>query len=292
MQKYTPITENHNIDESRQLLLDNDMTALTMSSGVEFPSYAEPGTPCYRLDQDRLFIHRADGTWRLIADASRTAVTLEEAQLKFAGINHNHNSTYAPRESAARPGVTKLYRRDSDQGHNVQINWTGTYWRLFGYNGDTEHAGVQVSHANSADSAANASKLNGLSPSSYLRSNVNSTFSGTLTISNNLVVQGNATVSGDVTSSSDARLKDDIKPLENALETVNKLRGVSYHHKVTNRPGIGFIAQEMKKVVPVLVSKGPDRKLSVAYGNVTALLVEAVKELTARVKELEAANGV
>lgn len=292
MQKYTPISENHNIDESRLLILDNDMTALTQSAGVEFPSYADAGTPCYRIDQERLFVLRASGEWAMIADATKTALSLEEAQVKFSAINHHHDSAYAPRQSNARPGVTKLFRRDSDNGHNVQLNWTGTYWRLFGYNGDTEHAGVQVEHASTADSAANATKLNGLAANNYLRSNVTSTFSGSLTITSNLVVQGNATVSGDVTSSSDARLKENIAPLENALEIVNQLRGVSYHHKVTNRPGIGFVAQELQKVVPVLVSKGPDKKLSVAYGNVTALLVEAIKELTARVQALETVNGI
>ncbi|MGY2462232.1 tail fiber domain-containing protein [Vreelandella sulfidaeris] len=292
MQKYTPITENHNIDASRQLLLDNDMSALTLNSGLDFPSYADVGTPCYRIDQERLFVLRSNGSWRMIADASKTAISLEEAQQKFASISHTHTSDFAPRQSNARPGVTKLYRRDSDNGYNVQTNWTGTYWRLFGYNGDVEHAGVQVEHASTADNATNATKLNGLAASNYLRSNVSSTFNGALTITSNLVVQGNATVSGDVTSSSDARLKENVAPLENALETVNKLQGVSYHHKITNRPGIGFIAQDLMKVVPVLVSKGPDKKLSVAYGNVTALLVEAVKELTNRVQKLEAVNGI
>lgn len=61
--------------------------------------------------------------------------------------------------SSNRPGVTKLYRNDSDDGYNVQTAWsvdrTG-YWSLRGYNGDAYHAPVYVSYAGYADSAGSA----------------------------------------------------------------------------------------------------------------------------------------
>lgn len=60
------------------------------------------------------------------------------------------------RASANRPGVTKLYRNDSDDAFNVQTNWTGTRWRLRGYSGDTFHAEAEVAYAEVAGSVTNA----------------------------------------------------------------------------------------------------------------------------------------
>lgn len=292
MQRYTEITENHSIEESRQLLLDNDMTSITNNAGVNFPEYGMAGTTCFRADQQRLFILRVDGQWQMIADATKTALSREEADQRYSTVTHNHDTVYAPRQSSNRPGVTKLYRSDSDQPHNIQVSWTGSYWKLQGYNGETPHSGVLVDRATSAATADNTGKLGGVAASNWLRSNTNQTFSAALTITGNVTMQSNLTVSGDVTSSSDIRLKSDIETIEDALQKVESLRGVSYRHKQTNQKNIGFVAQEVQKIVPDVVRVGEDKKLSVAYGNITALLVEAVKELALRVKKLEAGNGV
>ena len=56
--------------------------------------------------------------------------------------------------SAARPGVTKLYRSDLDDAYNLQTAWgvdKSGYWSLRGYNGDTYHAPVYVGFAGAAD---------------------------------------------------------------------------------------------------------------------------------------------
>lgn len=67
------------------------------------------------------------------------------------------SSKYVAQTSSARPGVTKLYRNDSNDAYNVQTAWTGSYWILRGYYGDTYHAGCQVDYASSAGSASSAS---------------------------------------------------------------------------------------------------------------------------------------
>ena len=92
------------------------------------------------------------------------------------------------------------------------------------------------------------------------------------------------TAIGNVTAYSDARLKHDVKTLGNALGTVQRLRGVSYKWNRDNSAGIGFIAQEVEKVCPELVLTGQLK--SIAYGNITAILVEAVKELRTEVLDL------
>jgi hypothetical protein len=89
----------------------------------------------------------------------------------------------------------------------------------------------------------------------------------------------------NVNSTSDEALKGNITTIENALELVNQLRGVEFTWKETNEQSLGVVAQEVEKVLPELV-KTDDFK-SVNYNGLIGVLIEAVKELSARVKELE-----
>lgn len=99
-------------------------------------------------------------------------------------------------------------------------------------------------------------------------------------------VAGNFTVAGNVTAYSDARLKHDIADIPDALDKVKAIRGVTFKWNRDESAGLGFIAQEVESVFPELVLDCADVK-SVAYGNMTAVLVEAVKELSAQVTELK-----
>jgi hypothetical protein len=99
---------------------------------------------------------------------------------------------------------------------------------------------------------------------------------------------GNVTAKENVTAYSDERLKTDICTIDYALDKLKQLRGVTYRRKETLHPGMGVIAQEVRDVIPEVVHVGSDGILSVAYGNLVGLLIEAVKELEARVEELEA----
>ncbi|XGC79971.1 tail fiber domain-containing protein [Bdellovibrio bacteriovorus] len=78
---------------------------------------------------------------------------------------------------------------------------------------------------------------------------------------------------------SDARLKKDIITLPDALEKVLKLRGVNFVWKNTNEKTVGFIAQEVEAVYPELVkTDAKSGYKAVQYGNITAILIEALKE--------------
>ena len=100
-----------------------------------------------------------------------------------------------------------------------------------------------------------------------------------------------ATFTGVVTapnfvSSSDARLKSDITTITDALTMVGALRGVRF--TMDGERQIGVIAQEVAAVLPEVVrADAQTGQLSVAYGNIVGLLIEAVKELGARVAVLE-----
>lgn len=103
-------------------------------------------------------------------------------------------------------------------------------------------------------------------------------------------VAGSVTATGDVTAFSDARLKTDVRTITDALERVRKLRGVTFTRCDTGSPGIGLVAQELVPVVPQAVMTHNDGLLSIAYGNLVGLLIEAIKELSDKFDYLQSIN--
>jgi hypothetical protein len=105
---------------------------------------------------------------------------------------------------------------------------------------------------------------------------------------------GNVTTSGNVTAYSDITLKDNIETIPNALNKVTQVRGVTYTRrdladKQTRYTGV--IAQEIESVLPEAVMTDGDGIKSVAYGNVIGLLIESIKELNAKIEQLEKIVG-
>ena len=98
-------------------------------------------------------------------------------------------------------------------------------------------------------------------------------------------------------TSSDKRFKDNILTLDNALEKVMALRGTSYAFRTEEFKDmnfdagnqIGFIAQEMKNVLPELVKEDENGYHAVNYQGVVPVLVEAMKEQQVQIEEKEAA---
>jgi len=102
-------------------------------------------------------------------------------------------------------------------------------------------------------------------------------------------------VAGDVVAyySSDKRYKENIKPIENALDKVKAINGVTFNwneksHKETGKKDVGVIAQEVEEVLPEIVETRRNGYKAVDYQKLTAVLIESVKELTAKVEALEA----
>jgi Chaperone of endosialidase len=104
-----------------------------------------------------------------------------------------------------------------------------------------------------------------------------------------LDVNGDIYASGDVLAFSDARYKRDIRPIYAALDKVMQLQGCTYAKTgdASGREYVGLLAQQVEQVLPQAVSRDNDGFLSVAYGNMTALLVEAIKDLSAQVSQLQ-----
>ena len=95
-------------------------------------------------------------------------------------------------------------------------------------------------------------------------------------------------------ASSDERLKENLELIGNAVEKVEAIGGYTYNwipmegvHVYGDMKDVGVIAQEVEKILPELVSDRENGYKAVKYDKLTALLIQAVKELSARITELE-----
>jgi hypothetical protein len=103
-----------------------------------------------------------------------------------------------------------------------------------------------------------------------------------------LDVSGLIRASGDVVASSDIRLKENLVKIPDALAKVKALSGYTFNRTddADKKRCIGVVAQEVLAVVPEAVQGNDVAGYSVAYGNLTALLIEAIKELSDKVDVL------
>ncbi|MGH7597842.1 MAG: tail fiber domain-containing protein, partial [bacterium] len=106
------------------------------------------------------------------------------------------------------------------------------------------------------------------------------------------VVQNSATdpIADAWTTYSSRRWKTNIKTLNNALDKVQRLRGVTYNWKADGKHDVGLIAEEVGEVIPEVVdfeANGKDAK-SVDYARLVAVLIEAVKEQQKEIAALQA----
>lgn len=104
-------------------------------------------------------------------------------------------------------------------------------------------------------------------------------------VSGAIVATGNITAFGSV---SDRTMKENIVPIENALDKVSQLGGYNFNYIGDDTPMTGVMAQELQEVLPgaVYTTTDPDtgkETLAVRHGNVIGLLIEAIKELQEKV---------
>lgn len=142
--------------------------------------------------------------------------------------------------------------------------------------------------------------FNAPAEAAYLQGDIPGTQNYTLRYNNGAWEQSGAltnagddvVVTGDITAESfiyesDARLKENIAQLNNSLDKVQALRGVSFDWKSSGEPEVGLIAQEVENVIPELVITNSEGIKGVKYGNIVALLIEAVKEQQAEIDSLK-----
>jgi hypothetical protein len=124
--------------------------------------------------------------------------------------------------------------------------------------------------------------------------------SGPLSIQNGVNINGDVVVNGVTEHSSDRRFKKNIQKVGYSLQKIEFIEGVSYDWRQDEFPErnfssdkqIGLIAQDLEAQFPELVKTNADGYKSVNYNGFTAVLLEAVKELNAKVEKLEVENSL
>ena len=98
------------------------------------------------------------------------------------------------------------------------------------------------------------------------------------------------TVSNTISNTSDRRIKENFNVISSPLDKVGIITGYTFNYTNTEEktPSAGLIAQDVEKILPDLVSENDEEIKSLNYNGITALLVEAVKELKAKNTALEA----
>lgn len=118
---------------------------------------------------------------------------------------------------------------------------------------------------------------------------------GTQTPNEKLYVDGNICATGFIGPCSDLRYKKNIENIDNAVGIVSRLRGVRFDWRVkefsdkhfSDARQVGLIAQEVREVVPEVVSQGSDGYYSVDYSRLTPILIEALKEQQRTIESLQ-----
>lgn len=133
--------------------------------------------------------------------------------------------------------------------------------------------------------AANSSLLDGNAASHFATA---AALSGYLPLTGGDLT-GALTSTGDITAFSDIKLKKNRRIISDALAKVSKINGYTFE-RIDLEDGkryTGVIAQEVREVLPEVIRESADGTLSVAYGNMVGLLIEAIKDLMAEVDDLK-----
>ena len=120
-----------------------------------------------------------------------------------------------------------------------------------------------------------------------------SSTASTSTSTGSLVVTGGVGVGGQLTAvsiveTSSITLKENVNPIQNALDSIMKLKGVTYDRLDNNEHESGLIAEWTEEVLPELVTRDIDNNVvGIKYTKLTSYLIEAIKTLKTEIDELK-----
>lgn len=211
--------------------------------------------------------------------------TLAEAGIQPAGSYLTANQTITLSGDLTGSGTTSI---DAQIAANVvganELNVTGngTTAQYLRSNGDGSFTWATPPDTNTTYSAGTGMSLSGTTFNCTIDTPAEVGLGNLSNLGNDL--SGNFTATGNITAYSDKRLKDNIKTIDDALTKVKSLRGVTFDKD--GKRGLGVIAQEVEVILPEVVQKN-EEYLSVAYGNIVGLLIEAIKEQQTQIEELK-----
>jgi len=161
---------------------------------------------------------------------------------------------------------------------------TGTYNTIIGYDAD---ASATLTNATAIGNGVTVTASNSmmLGNAAVTQWGLGVNVAGANVIEN--VVNTAVLTNGGVwTDASDSTLKKNIVPIQYGTKEIMKLRPVSYKMKINGKKDIGFIAQEVKKIIPEVVY-GEEGKMSMSYGQLTAVLTKAIQERQQTIENLQ-----
>jgi hypothetical protein len=280
----TAVTEATNVTAvSRRYLNSITLDGYGRVTGVGTASEGDQPVPNYYVNSASF--NSTNGELTLTRSDSGTVVV----DLDGRYITTDTNTTYSTATSSTL-GLVKIGYSESGKNYPVELSSGKMYVNV-------PWTDTVTTDTNTTYTGGNGLTLNGTT------FDVNGSF-GSVNIQttgniNGSTVSGNngefnvVRSSGDVIAyySSDERLKDNVKPIENALEKLQKIRGVEFDwndkQDVYQGHDTGVIAQEVQKVLPEVVTEREDGYLAVKYEKMIGLLVESIKDLKAEVDELK-----
>jgi hypothetical protein len=242
----------------------------------------------YKANPNHMEIWSYNSLYLQTGSSPTTALTIDSSQnATFAGqvgIGQAPNTNVSNKSLQIKSTGTDAYT-DTSFNDNCQIRLTAdsvdnNYVAIgFNHQGQSEYF-IGIKRTNASNAGLVDFMWQGFNGSSYVEfARLNSS--------------GNMTISGSY-ASSDETLKKNINTINGGLDKINALRGVTYKW---NEKSIcldkdslqyGLVAQEVEKVVPEIVLEDPEKGLkAIEYSKITAILVEAIKELTTRLEALE-----
>ena len=282
---------------------DADATVFTVPTGTDDILFPDNAKVMFGAGSDLQIYH--DGSNSYVQDAGTGLLVIKGSQVNINSAGDESMAAFVEN------GAVSLYYDNAVKlataSGGVSITGNATFaddgTAIFGAGSDLQikHNGTNSIIDNNTGSLliqSDALTLESDSGEDYLTAAVNGAVtlfydnaSKLATVTGGVNVTGTLTASTEVTVSSDVRFKSNIETIDSALDKVKAMRGVYFDkHGAEDRRSVGVIAQEMQEVMPevVVTDDTEDKHLSVAYGNLVGVLIEAVKELSDKVEKLEA----
>jgi len=233
--------------------------------------------------------------------AEHSVVFTPETKLVDIGVfigGAKENDTFSVASIELSYFFDALYAGVDGEGSEItSITTVDPYINLtYDGQGDESSKGLVVNNTSTGNKPAKISLINpGLTGNAHNYISGGTSDGGGMVIYSCSTLKAEAVNGGEIilgqsgwAAPSDLRLKHNVQPVTDALEIINKLNPVTYNLNKNNNFEHGFIAQEVKEVLPELVTQsGEDQYYSLCYSRFGVIAVAAIKELVTKVNELE-----